>query len=165
MLTGQHATPPVRIRRTKENIPTHLTRLTSGRAVLAVVDCACASEFGHDELNSQLEVDLVGGFLQEAQDYGDLSGDLEAGDRVKAAFEMTARLKELEQAGFWVFGEREVRRLEGGVGAPTPFPVAILQVLRASSPEIINLDLTRATENVTAQTPGSTAAAGGKSDA
>ena len=50
---------------------------------------------------------------------------------------MTTRLEELEQAGFWVFGERQVRRIEGGTGAPSPFPVAILQVLRATNPEII----------------------------
>jgi len=140
-LTGRQPTPSVRVRQIKENIPTHLIRLTSGRAVLAVVDGASAFAFEHDELKSQLEVNLISGFLQRAQDYGDRSGDLEAGDRVKAAFEMSARLKEMEQAGFWVFGEREVRRLEDGVGSPSPFPVAILHVLRASSPEIVKVDL------------------------
>ena len=157
--------PPVPVKRIKENITTHLIRLTSGRAVLAVVDGASAFTFDHDELKSQCEVELVSGFLQEAQDYGDLSTDLDAGNRVKAAFEMTARLEELEQAGFWVFGGREVRRLEGGVGAPSPFPVAILQVLRLGSPEIIKVDLTRTVEEDPEQPPGSTAAGGGKSDA
>jgi hypothetical protein len=128
------------------------------------VDGASAFAFEHDDLKSPSEVDLVSGFLQEAQDYGDLSGDLEAGDRVKATFEMTARLEELEQAGFWVFGGREVRRLEGGVGAPSPFPVAILQVLRASSPEIIKVDFTRTAEHGSQQPPGCTAATRGKSD-
>ncbi len=162
ILTGQQATPPVRVRRIKENIPTHLLKLTSGRDVLEVVDRAYAFAFGHDELKSQVEVDLVSGFLQEAQDYGDLSGDLEAGDRVKAAFEMTARLEELEQAGFWVFGEREIRRIEGGVGAPSAFPVAILQVLRASSSEIIKLDLTNPDEQGQRQPPSSATSAGGE---
>jgi hypothetical protein len=145
-LTAPNRPPPVRIVRIKESIPTHLVRLTSGRALWAIIDGTSAYRFGHDELTSQAETDLVSSFLQDAQDYGDLSGDLEAGGRVKAAFELGTRLDELERAGFWVFGEREVCRLEGGVGAPSSFPVAVLQVLRANNPEIIKLDLTRRTE-------------------
>ncbi|MBN1866513.1 HNH endonuclease [Candidatus Sumerlaeota bacterium] len=139
-LTEQTATPRVRVRRIKENVPTHLMRLESGRAILAIVDSAYAFAFDHDELKLEAEVDLVGGFLQVAEDYGNLSGDLEAGDRVKAAFELSARLEELERSGFWVFGEREVRQIEGGVASPSPYPVAILKVLRASNPEIITMD-------------------------
>lgn len=145
-LTEQQAIPPVRVRRVEENIPRHLIRLTSGQAILAVVDSAYAFTFEHDELKSPAEMDLISGFFQEAQDYGDLSGDLEAGGRVKAAFEMSARLEELEQAGFWVFGAREIRWLEGGVSSPSPFPVAILNVLRADSSEILKVDLTKIAE-------------------
>ena len=145
-LTEQKPIPPVRVRRIKDNVPTYLVRVTSGRDVLKVVDGACAFAFEHEELKSPAEVELISGFLQEAQDYGDLSRDLQAADRVKAAFEMSARLEELEQAGFWVFGDREVRRLEGGVGSPSPFPIAILQIVRADSPEIIKLDLTKVDE-------------------
>lgn len=163
MLTEQKPVPAVRIRRIKENVPTHLVRLTSGRDILTVVDGANAFAFEHDELNSPTELELVSGFLQEAQDYGDLSGDLEAGDRVKAAFELSARLAELEQGGFWVFGAREVRRLEGGVGSPSAFPVAILQILRADNPEIIKLDLTKAAEQGR-KVPQSSPAAAGKND-
>jgi len=140
-LTQQQAIPPICVRRIKGNIPTHLVRLTSGRALLAIIKGACAFEFDHDELKIQTEVELIGDFLQEAQDYADLSGDFGAGDRVKAAFEMSARLVELEQAGFWIFGGREVRCLEGGIGSPSPFPIAVLHVLRASSPAIIKVDL------------------------
>ncbi len=140
-LTEQQTIPPVRVRRIKGNIPTHLVRLASGKDVLAIVDGAFAFSFDYDELKSQTEVELVSGFLQDAQDYGDLSGDIDASERVKTAFEINERLIELEQAGFLVFGDREVRRLEGGVGSPSPFPVAILRVLRADNPEIIKVDL------------------------
>jgi hypothetical protein len=137
--TAAHTTRPSQ--GIEENIPTHLKCLTSGQAVLAIVDGADAFAFEHDELKSQPEVELVGRFLQEAQDFGDLSDDLEAGDRVKAAFEMSARLEDLRQAGFWVFGAREVRRMEGGIGSPSPFPVAILKVLSTDGPEIVKLHL------------------------
>jgi hypothetical protein len=45
----------------------------------------------------------------------------------------------MEDAGFLVFGGREVQRLEGGIGAPEAWPVAILHVRRSTSPEIIKV--------------------------
>jgi hypothetical protein len=163
-LTEQQPMPPIRVRRIKDNIPTNLMRLTSGQAVLDLVDGASAFAFEHDELKSQPEVELVSGFLQEAQDYGDLSDDLEAGDRVKAAFEISARLEELRQAGFLVFGGREVRRLEGGFGSPSPFPVAILNVLRADSPQIVKVDLTKFSKQGSKCPPDAPVSASGKND-
>jgi hypothetical protein len=53
---------------------------------------------------------------------------------------MSALLRELEEAGLWVFGGREERRLEGGGGPASAFPVAILRVTRGASPEIIAVD-------------------------
>lgn len=53
---------------------------------------------------------------------------------------MSTLVRELQEAGFWVFGGREVRRLEGGMGAPSSFPVAILRVARATNPEIMHVD-------------------------
>lgn len=140
-LAEQKQPPPVRIRRIKENIPTHVVRLTSGRDLMTIVSDASAFSFEQDEPQSEAEVELLSSFLQEAQDWGDLSSDLEAGDRVKAAYRMSTLLRELEEAGFWVFGGRETRRLEGGVGPPSAFPVAILRVARSTSPEIIKVDL------------------------
>jgi hypothetical protein len=78
-------------------------------------------------------------FLQEAEDFGDLHRDLEAGAHVNAAFRMSALLQQIEDAGFLVFGGREVQRLEGGIGAPKAWPVAILHVRRPTSPEIIKV--------------------------
>jgi hypothetical protein len=132
--------PPVRIRRIKTNIPSLLIRLASGRDVMNIIGNSYAFSFDHDEPNSDAEVDLISSFLQEAQDWGDLSSDMEAGDRVKAAYRMSALLRELEEAEFRVFGGREVQRLEGGVGPPAAFPVAILKVVRVTNPEIVHLE-------------------------
>lgn len=63
--------------------------------------------------------------------------EIEAGERVKASFGLTERLHELEEAGLWVFGAREVRRVEGGTQPPSPWPIAILKVVHANSREII----------------------------
>src|SRR5581483_11002909 len=153
-LTEQKPVPPVRVKRVKENIPDNLIRLLSGRSIFEVINGASAFAFDHDELNSEAEVELVGGFLQLAQDYGDLSGELEAGHRVEATFEMGSCLKELEEAGFWVFGGREVRLIEGGVSSSSRFPIAILHVLRTNNPGIFKVDLKNTTEQDLARSPG-----------
>ncbi len=148
-LTDKQEPKPVKLRRIKQNIPNFLSRLVTGKQVLDTVTGASAYSFDHDELESQTEVDLVGGFLQSVQDWGDLSGDLESSDRVNAAYSLTQSLGDLENAGFFVFGGREVQILEGGSQlGRSDWPVAILQVLRRTNPEIMHLNLTGPQENV-----------------
>ena len=140
-LTKTKETPPVRIRRVKQNIPAFLSRLTTGKEVLDLVSNAAASLFDHEDLKSQEEVDLVGGFLQLLQDWGDLSSDLEAGESVQIAFNLTKSLQELEDLGFFVFGGREVRLLEGGNQTmPVDWPIVIIRVLHKENGEIINVN-------------------------
>jgi hypothetical protein len=52
---------------------------------------------------------------------------------------MSAAIKELEKAGFLVFGAREVRRIEGGVGPPSAWPVLHLCVLRKDNPRTVHM--------------------------
>ncbi|MDD3718995.1 MAG: HNH endonuclease signature motif containing protein [Actinomycetota bacterium] len=129
---------PVRLRRTKNGTPEFLTRLTSGKEVLNVVENANGFSFDHDELLNEEEVDLVGGFLQIAQDWGDLS-PMESYDRVRIAFDLTETLKELEDAGFLVFGGREIRVIEGGTEVPSAWPIAVIRILRKTNKEIIKV--------------------------
>ncbi len=141
-LADEHQPQPVRLRRVKENILTVLYRLTTGKEVLDVVSNAMAYEFDHDELRSQEEVDVVGGFLQNAKDCGELSDDLEAGGRVQTAYDLGEILNAVEEAGFFVFGGREGQLLEGGVQTqPSNWPVAIMRVLRNDNQSIMNVDL------------------------
>jgi len=104
------------------------------------IDGAHASNTDHDDLESEQEVALVGSFLQEVSDWSLISDDLEAQQRVQTVFGFTNTLKELHQADFLVFGAREIRRLEGGVGGPSDFPVLFLRVLRATNPAIAKVD-------------------------
>ncbi len=141
-LTDNPQTPPVRLRIERKNIPAFLSRLTTGKEILDLVTNAMGYSFDHEELKTQKEVDLVGGFLQTVQDWGDLSADLETGDRVQTAFSLTESLQELENNGFFVFGGREIRILEGGIQTePSNWPIAIMRVLRNDNQEIIKLNL------------------------
>lgn len=138
-LSEQGSPKPVRIRRCTENIPRYLTRLTTGKELLDLVTNAMGYSFDHDPLSSQKEVDLVSSFLQEVQDCGECSTEMEAGARVQTAYHLTEFIHELEGNGFFVFGVREVQILEGGTPPePSDWPIAIVQVLRKDNEAIIH---------------------------
>jgi hypothetical protein len=128
-----------RIRRKKGDSPSHLLRLSSGKEIMAIVGGACEGSFDHDEFESEAEMELVARFLQEVQDWGELWSGLEAGEQVRTCFRVNTLLEELEEAGFRIFGERQAQWLEGGARPPSSFPLAIIRVVRATNPEIINL--------------------------
>jgi len=128
----------LRLRRVKNSTPEYLVRLTSGKEILWIVEGAYAYSFSHDELKDESEVELVGGFLQEIQDWMDLS-PMEPYERVNAEFALTNSLKILEDVGFFVFGGREIQVLEGGVDGPSDWPVAIIRVLRKTNKSIIRV--------------------------
>lgn len=130
---------PVKIKRIKQNIPEHLIRLTNGREILNIVTGYDAGSFYNDELITQEEVDLVSGFFQSIQDWCDLGFDGEPDKRVRFEFELTQVVKELEEAGFCVFGGTEIQRVEGGIGDPAPFHVSIIHVVRQTNPEVISI--------------------------
>ena len=133
---------PIKLCRVKKNIPTYLSRLTMGKQVLDLVLGGYALSIDHDELDSQTEVDLVGGFFQTVRDWADMGDDLEPADRVSAAYDLTNTLQELEVAGFFLFGGSEMQLLEGGVQSePSDWPVSILQIIRKDNNDIIHMDL------------------------
>ena len=137
--SSRSRTQPLRVRRVAENTPAFLRRIRSGKELLDIVTNACAFAPHYDELRNEAEDELVAGFLQDVQDWGEL-GLESVHDRIRAARSLDERIGELELAGFWIFGDREGRVLEGGTGRNIDWPVAHIQVLRDTNPEIIALD-------------------------
>ncbi len=125
----------VRIKRLKQNIPDYLTRLTTGKEILEILEHACQVETNpYDELKSEEEADLVGYFFGYIQDCDILDYmDLNLQERVHIAFELTKILQQLDDNGFWVFGARELRFLEADKNEPMKWPIAIICVYRKDS--------------------------------
>ena len=133
---------PLKIRRIKQNIPDFLSRLTTGKQALDLVSGGLAFSLDHDELTSKEEVDLVGGFLQTVRDWGDIGDDLEPTDRVSAGYDLTQTIQELDEAGFFVFGGREVQLMEGGIQTEaSDWPTSIFRVLRKDNKGVIQVNL------------------------
>ena len=66
---------------------------------------------------------------------------IEPYDRVMTAYNLSENLKELDDAGFWVFVGKENRKVTGGVGSTEMFPVLIVRIVRKNSNEIIKHEL------------------------
>ena len=138
---SDHKKPkPVELVELKKNIPDYLVRVTTGKQLVDLVAGAYAISIDHEELNSQDEVDLIGGFFQNVNDYMDiLDFAAEPSERVQSAYHLTEMIKDVEEKGFFVFGARELQLLEGGIDdVPSNWPVAIVRdVLRNDNKTMI----------------------------
>ncbi len=139
-LSNEQKPKPIRLQRIKRNIPKFLIRITNGKQLIDMISGAFALSMDYDELKTEKELDLIGDFFQELRDWMDIIDEMEPIDRVKGAHNLTQLIREVEQNGFFVFGGREIRILEGGVfDQPSDWPVALIRILRNDNDEIVSL--------------------------
>jgi Predicted restriction endonuclease len=118
-----------------------LPRITTGKQIVDIIREVAAYQFDHCDFNSQEEADFVSGFLQNIQDWGEVSGfgDFEIGRQIQLGYDLNKDIEELEQHGFFLFGERRSTRMTNAnkddLGI---WDVATLIVLRKDNPLIIN---------------------------
>lgn len=86
-----------------------LLRIRTGQELAALIRGSHLSRYYNDTPNSE-EVDLISGFLQEVQDWGDIWNDLGPGEQVRTELRLGELIEELETSGWTVFGRKEVRR-------------------------------------------------------
>ena len=131
---------PVRIYHQKDYQKIMLHKIDEGRQMISYIDGICG--FSYDEETQTLEdVKLVAEFVQyikEIIDFDDLIAD--PYDRIMAGFNLTQSIKELDEAGFWVFVGRENQKIVGGLGNPTAFPVLIMRIVRKDNKQIVRVD-------------------------
>jgi hypothetical protein len=102
----------------------------------------------YDPPSDQVEVELVGSFLQEAHDIGECWDVTEPMHQVEWAHRVGESLRSIEAAGFRVFGIRTRRRVRldypaMGAAKSIPMFVATLIVIRADNPKILHADTER----------------------
>lgn len=107
----------------------------AGEDVTSLLSQAYAYDFGHDDLQNSDEVELVGSFLQSAQDWADIASEVDVAWRVKMAFDISQDMKKLEDTNFAVFGVLQKRRLKV-LNQIEVWPVAVLRVVRNTNPNI-----------------------------
>jgi hypothetical protein len=127
--------PRLHIRRDSSADAQLVYRTEGGRDLMAAAGGAYAAEVMTPEVANTAEADLVGGFVQNVQDWGELWDEIPMAERLKAELDLTSAIKELQNAGFVVYCGHRRDTLEGG-GAPTTWDVAVLHIYRVDDPRI-----------------------------
>lgn len=136
----QERIEPLKMLHQKEYQNIKLHKIDEGKQLISYIDGTCGINYD-EETQTLEEVKLVGEFVQyvkEIMDFDDLID--EPYDRIMSGFNLTQSIKELDDAGFWVFAGKENQKLVGGIGDPTLFPVLIMRIVRKDSSEIIKMD-------------------------
>jgi transcriptional regulator with XRE-family HTH domain len=119
-----------------------LRRVRTGRELLGVSAGTHMAAYDHDELQGA-EVDLVASALQELHDCSEMWDEIEPAERVRITHDLTARIKELEDAGLWVFAGARwgTYRFDSPLGEKSiKMETATVLITRSTNPAIIRLD-------------------------
>jgi len=124
---------------TDEEAENFYFRVENGTKLTEVIGGAYAYRMNHDNPKTEEEAELLARSIQTIQDWGEIWSDIEAGDRVKASFDLTQLITELEEKGFWIFGLRTNEEYPGI--SDDKWSVANVFIMRFDNPKIIKLDL------------------------
>ncbi len=128
--------PAIKIRDPEAGKPIMLQRIDTGKELMNVLAHALATHHDNPEPRSSEEAELIGDFLQSATDCIDIWDDIEPSGRIQAEFSMSEELTRLREAGLVVYAGFKQHVIEGGVGAPAPWPVAYVVIRRSGNESI-----------------------------
>lgn len=119
--------------------PKFLKRITSGKELLNIISDCHARRMDYEEVENEKEAEYIGGVLQEIIDFGEISGMVEIYDKVKMSLNLSEIIKNLEEKGYFLFGERNIERLKFGNGDIDNWNVATIIVRKKESGELISI--------------------------
>jgi hypothetical protein len=107
----------------------------SGKELASVIADSHMFQFFNHAAETREQSEEIASFLQQAQDWGDIWADLEAGGRVEAEFSMQQALNDVRDSGWNVYGGRTKRKVKAA-GTVTDFDVAVLAVVKGDPPAV-----------------------------
>ncbi len=125
----------------KAEKPKFLMRITSGKELLNVISEAHGYNTDYDELRDRDEAEYIGGIIQTFIDFGDICGMVEAYDKVQMSYDLQQLLEELEDNGYYVFGERDQNATLSHISGTDKWTVATLVIRKKENPEIYKVNL------------------------
>ncbi|HEX7239609.1 MAG TPA: toll/interleukin-1 receptor domain-containing protein [Longimicrobiaceae bacterium] len=116
-----------------------LARIHSGRELARIIGGAHFSYQHNDEPQDEVEVDLVGGFLQEIRDWSDIWDDIEPSEHVRTEFRLSRLIQDLESAGWTVYAERRSGRRKIG-GVVDDWIWSVVALVRGEAEQVLHVD-------------------------
>lgn len=139
---GMDEVSPIKFYREKGYQDIKLRRVQTGADLLGYTSRVAAMEFTNDEPKTREEAKLIADFFQTIHENVDADALFEPGDRVMIGFELNDVIKQLEDAGFWIFAAQEKRKMVGGVKKqPEDFIVLLLRVVRETNEGIMHIKM------------------------
>lgn len=113
-----------------------LSPIRTGSELCSLIAGVHMFQFFNQCVETAEDTEYVAEFLQQAQDWGDIWNDLEAGGRIEAEFSMHKSLARVENAGWTVHGRRVHRRVKIMGGEAFPGEVALLAIVKGNPPAV-----------------------------
>ena len=120
-----------------KNTPKFLTRITSGKELFRIISGAHAFETDYDEIDNKEKIDFIALVFQTLQDWGDIGNELESYDQIQAGYTLNSLINELDEKGFYIFGERKLKKIKFSNGSKDDWEIATLIIKSKDSSEII----------------------------
>lgn len=117
-----------------------LRRIQSGKELFSLIDGMHGFEYDFDETSDEKTRDAIYSFLQNVQDYGDISDDfIMVSQKLEAMETLKKMIQDVESVGYFVFGDRETRIFPGEDGKKFHWTVGIVHLINADNPTIIKV--------------------------
>lgn len=118
-----------------------LTQIKTGKELLSLLASAHSYATHYDEPDNRDELDLISNFISKAIEWGEFADDFDQKAFMLNAFDLNDDLKDLNNAGFYVYGKRQVSAMvaTNSVGERQIFSdwqTAYLSVIRHNLPVI-----------------------------
>jgi hypothetical protein len=134
----------------KKSQPIFLTRIISGKELLNIISNSHGYRTDYDEIENKEDSEYIGGVLQNLVDYGDISGMVETFDSVKIGFELNKFLKDLDEKGYNLFGEKGIKQTKFSNGETDKWSIATIVIKKKDNSEILKVDLNEKDQNASA---------------
>jgi len=128
------------IKKGKSVKPRFLARITSGKELLNIVSDSYGYRTDYDEVENEEDAKYIGGVLQDLTDYGDLSGMVEVYDKVQMGLQLNELLKDLEQKGYYLFGEKNIEKMKFKNRETDNWSIATLVIKKKDNEEVIKIN-------------------------
>lgn len=121
--------------------PRFLARIVTGKDLLEILHNSYGYQTDYEQVETEEEAKFIAGIIQSFVNYGDISGMVEAYDRVQMVFQLNELLKEIEDKGYYLFGEKRIEEMKFKKGETDNWPIATIVIKKKNSPQIVKLDL------------------------
>ena len=129
------------INNAKKEKPRFLTRITSGKDLLNIISNSHGYRTDYDEVVNEEDVKYIGGVLQDLTNYGDMSSMVGVYDKVQMGLHLNKLLKDLEQNGYFLFGEKNIEKVKFVNGNIDNWTIATIVIKKKDNEEIIKVNL------------------------